>query len=103
MIVLTSYEEYMLNVKDGNCVIEFSSDDCPPCKVLKPLLEEIEREIPEIKFFEVNISNSKEISNQVNIFGVPTVIFIKNGKEIKRTVGFINKKRIYKILKGVYL
>jgi thioredoxin 1 len=99
---LLSYNEYLSQIENNNCIIEFSSDDCPPCKVLKPILEELEKEINGIKFFEVNISKSKAISDKIIIFGVPTILFIKNGKEVKRTVGFVNRKKLYKIIKGVY-
>ncbi len=100
---LLKYDDYESSIENKNCIIEFSSDDCPPCKVLKPILEEFESILPDIKFFEVNISKSKEISDKVTIFGVPTIIFIKNGKEAKRTVGFVNKKKLYKLIKGVFL
>jgi thioredoxin 1 len=102
MVKLSNYNEFLREIKDGRCVVEFSSNDCPPCKALKPILEEIESEIKEIKFFEVNISESKDISDKMTIFGVPTLMFVSEGKEIKRMVGFANRKKILKTLKGVF-
>ncbi len=102
MIKLNNYGEFLKKTKEGKCIVEFSSNDCPPCKALKPILEEIENEISEIKFFEVNISESTDISEKMTIFGVPTLTFISDGKEIKRTVGFVNRKKILKMLKGVF-
>ena len=99
---IPSYADYLNTIKNGRFIIEFSSNDCPPCKALKPVLSEIEIEIPEIKIYEVNITEAKDISNKLVIFSVPTLIFIQNGNELKRLIGYSNKKKILKTIKGVF-
>ena len=70
-------------------LVDFSAEWCPPCKMLKPVLERIALEYSEkMDFFGVDTDNNMELSQKFNISGVPTMIFFKNGKEVKKLVGF---------------
>jgi len=76
-------------------VVDFYADWCPPCQILHPLLEEISEKYREkIKFTRVNIGESEKIAQDYNINSIPTLVFFKNGKEIKRIVGLVGKEEI---------
>lgn len=75
----------------GNVILKFSSPWCIPCRDLQEKLDEhiIPNLKTEINFFEVDISDKEglKIARQTNTLGTPTLLFIKNGVEVKRMVG----------------
>lgn len=74
-------------IKDNIAVIFYlSTPECNVCKVLKPkLIKMIERDFPKIHFFYVDLDEVKEISGQLSVFSVPTILVYFDGKETKRT------------------
>ena len=62
--------------------------------MLGPVIEEIANENKNINVGKVNVDSYKELANQFGIRSIPTMIVFKNGKEIKRLVGFLPKDEI---------
>lgn len=76
-------------------VIYFSASFCAPCKVSKPIVEEVSNE-KNIKtvFFTVNTEeNGDEVSSHFNIKSVPTIVFLKENVEQFRHVGSLNAQK----------
>lgn len=79
-------------------IIDFWAPWCSPCKMLKPIIEEVEKEFQNITFLKINVDENEEICKKYNIMSIPTLIFLTDGKEIKRNIGYINKKELKKFL-----
>ncbi len=103
----TTVDEFRSFVSSNSAVaVYFSTPDCNVCKVLKPkFIRFLETDFPLIKFLYVDVSLSKELSAQQNIFTVPTILFFFEGKEFFRKSRIINfdelreeLDRIYKLL-----
>ncbi len=72
-------------------VLYFSTPECNVCKILKPkLLEILDEEFPELKFAYINCNEAKELAAQNQIFAVPTILFLFDGKETLRKSRNIN-------------
>ena len=70
-------------------LVDFSAEWCPPCKMLSPILERIALEFSDkLMVYGVDTDKDPELSQRFNISGVPTMIFFREGKEIKKLVGF---------------
>lgn len=83
--------------------IYFSTPDCNVCKVLKPkFIEFLQTEFPLIKFLYVDVSLSKELSAQQNIFTVPTILFFFEGKEFFRKSRIVNFEELRDELARIY-
>ena len=67
-------------------VLYFTADWCNPCKKVKPIVEEMNRESI-IKFQLVDVDSEMELVKRFEIRSVPTFILIEDGKEIKRATG----------------
>ncbi len=66
-------------------LIYFSGENCSVCKVLKPKIEEeIKREFPKMKIFEVQTDLCREITAHFMIFSIPTTLVFFDSKEFKR-------------------
>lgn len=66
-------------------LIYFSGENCSVCKVLKPKIEEeVQKNFPKMKIFEVKTDESLELTAQFMIFSIPATIIYFDAKEFKR-------------------
>lgn len=75
-------------------LIDFSTQWCVPCKKMKPIIEDIQRENPNVKVLFIDADANKELVKKYQIKGVPVFIVFKNGEEYFRKVGFCNKEEL---------
>ena len=82
----TSFENFIKITKSNKAVCFYlSTPECNVCKVLKPKVTEmLEVDFPSIFFCYVDLNEAKEISGQLSIFSVPTILFYFEGKETIR-------------------
>lgn len=80
-------------------VIDFWATWCGPCKLMNPILDEVEKENPDLTITRVDIDSDKDMVEQYNIQSVPTYIILKDGKEVDRIIGakpkFAFLKRVF--------
>lgn len=81
-------------IKDGKVLVDFNAEWCGPCKMLKPVIEEISEERSEIKIISVNIDDEEELADRYNVMSIPCLVFLENGNEVKRSVGFKPKSEV---------
>ncbi len=81
-------------------ILYFSSSDCPPCKVSKPIVEKVTTENAiNIKFITVDKDeNGREHAAEYGVRSVPTIVFQKDGEDIGRKVGMVNEKEFIELL-----
>lgn len=73
-------------------VIDFWATWCGPCMMTKPILDKLAKEFAnEVEFMPINADESREILEQYRVFGIPTVISLRNGKELGRITGAQNE------------
>ena len=82
----TSFENFLEITKSNNAVCFYlSTPECNVCKVLKPkVIEMLEADFSKIPFCYVDLNEAKEISGQLSIFSVPTILVYFEGKETIR-------------------
>lgn len=80
-------------------IVDFFATWCPPCKALSPVVEEFANENYTIKVLKVNVDQEQELAVKYNVMSVPTLIYIKQGKEISRIVGYTTKEKIKELIK----
>lgn len=81
--------------------IELGSVKCIPCKMMQPILADIEKEYPNVKvvFYDVWTVDGEPYAQQYKIRGIPTQVFLdRNGKEYFRHTGFFPKEELIKVL-----
>lgn len=91
-----NYKDHI--TKTTNAIIDFSAEWCDPCKKMKPFFDKAESFVEEtnvdIKFFDIDVDESKKIARSYNIYFKPTLVLIKNGKVVSKKVGFMNDQNI---------
>lgn len=80
-------------------VIDFWATWCGPCKLMNPILDEVEKENPGLTITRIDIDSDKDMVEKYNIQSVPTYIILKDGKEVDRIIGakpkFAFLKRVF--------
>ena len=89
----TSFDELLV---DGKLVIvDFWATWCGPCRMLSPLLDEVEEEMADkIIVVKVNVDDADEIAMRYRIMSIPTLLFFKNGQMVDRSVGAMPKSAL---------
>lgn len=75
-------------------VADFYADWCGPCKMLRPILDEISDEREDVKVVSINIDNEQELAGEFGISSIPCVILFKDGVEVDRSIGLKPKEAI---------
>ena len=94
MLIPKSYEEIAGLVKaEGNRVYFFEASWCGDCNFIKPKMPEIEVENPEFEFVQIDRDQFIDLAIEWDIFGIPSFVVIKDGKETGRLVNKLRKTK----------
>lgn len=80
-------------------LVDFYADWCGPCKMVAPVIEAVAKEKTDTKFVKINVDDAQELAMEYNIMSIPTLLVIKEGKEVKRSVGLVDKSELIEMLK----
>ena len=81
-------------IKEGTVLIDFFATWCGPCKMLSPVIEQVEREHPELKVVKVDVDEAPMIAAKYGIQAIPTLFLLKDGKLIDKRMGYLNKNQL---------
>jgi thioredoxin 1 len=75
-------------------VVDFWAPWCGPCRVVSPILEEINNEREDLRVVKVNVDENQEIAVRYEILSIPTMILFKNGQVVRKVIGALPKARL---------
>ena len=97
-ITSNNFEEEVLK-SDTTVLVDFYADWCGPCKMLSPIIDSVAEENKNIKVVKVNVDDAQDLAIKYQVMSIPTVVIIKNGQEVNRSVGLVNKSKIEELVK----
>lgn len=68
-------------------LLYFTASWCGPCHYLSPLYTNLAGKYQKVGFLKVDIDEARDVAARWNISSVPTIFFIKNGKEVDKVIG----------------
>ena len=81
--------QFQTRVGEGVALVDFSAAWCAPCKAQKPILKALSKRYrSRVLVFEMNVDAHREVASKMLVQSIPTLILFRDGKEIKRFVGF---------------
>lgn len=80
-------------------LVDFFAAWCGPCRMLGPILEELEPQYEgKIKFVKLDVDESPDLANRYGVRGVPTLILFRDGAPEKTSVGFLTQDELESFL-----
>ena len=86
-------EEY-----DGLVVVDLWATWCGPCLMLAPVIDEMEKEMPLVKFCKINVDDERELAMQFKIESIPTIAIVKSNTLLDMSVGLVPKEKLVKLI-----
>jgi thioredoxin 1 len=81
-------------------LVDFFADWCGPCKMMSPILKEVKDVLGEtVSIIKINVDNNKQLAAKYQVRGVPTLILFKEGTQLWRQSGVLQKEALINIIK----
>ena len=76
-------------------ILKFEAEWCGPCQQMKPVFDKVSKSLnSKARFETINVDDQPGIADRYNVKGLPTVIAIKDGKVVDRSMGYMNGFRL---------
>jgi thioredoxin 1 len=79
---------------DQPVLVDFWAPWCGPCRVVGPVLEEIQAERDDLRIVKLNVDENQQTAAAFEVLSIPTMILFKNGQVAKKVIGAYPKKRL---------
>lgn len=79
-------------------LLDFWASWCMPCKMLSPIIDQVAMEVGDVKIGKVNVDEEPELAVQFGIMSIPTLVVIKDGQMVNKSMGVQPKASVLKLL-----
>lgn len=82
-------------------LLDFWASWCGPCQVMKPIIEELEKELSgKVEIEKIDVDQNQAKASEYGVMSIPTYIVLKDGKEVGRKIGVTAKADLLKLLQS---
>ena len=98
-IVNVSDQSFAAEVEaSGTVLVDFWAPWCGPCKMIAPILEELDKELGNLKIAKLNVDDNPESASRFGVMSIPTLIIFKDGQPVDKVVGFQSKDALKNVV-----
>jgi len=84
---------------DLPCIIDFYADWCGPCKMVAPVLEELETEYKgKLNIYKVNTEKEQDLAADFGISSIPSILFVPKGEKPQMAAGALPKQSFVEVI-----
>ena len=81
-------KNYNEKTEKGLVVVDFFANWCGPCRMMSPILEEVQKDMGEkVKIYKVDVDESENLARQFGIMSIPTILIYKDGEIVNKHIG----------------
>lgn len=83
----------------GLVLVDFWADWCAPCKMMDPILEQLEATYGDrIKFGKLNVEHNQDLAMNYKVMSIPSLVLFRDGKAVEKVTGLYPKEKLAKYL-----
>lgn len=100
--MIKAYDSASLNtdLSEGSVILEFFSATCGPCKMLGFMLQDLDKTFgDDITIIQIPFEDNPDLVKEYGVEGYPTMVFFKDGEEVNRRQGLVQKPVLTKLIK----
>lgn len=98
-VTKNNFEEEVLK-SEKTVLVDLYADWCGPCRMLAPILEEVETERENVKVCKINVDEEAEIASSFGVSYIPMLVLIKDGKTVASSTGYKTKEQVLAFIDG---
>ena len=101
IIHVNDANEFKEKISAGRVLVDFFATWCGPCKMLAPILEDVDQkhEAGDLLIVKVDVDEAGEIAAAFGIQSIPTLFLFENGKVVNKALGYMPKPQLLQFLK----
>ena len=98
-IVNATDQTFTTDTSEGVVLVDFWAPWCGPCKMIAPVLQELDTEIGDTaKIVKVDVDENQETAGKFGVMSIPTLIVLKDGEVVDKVVGFQPKEALAELI-----
>jgi len=98
MKIIESVKEFDEAIKKDKVLVDFYADWCGPCKMISPILEEVEKE-ENIEVVKVNVDDLQDLAKKFGVMTIPNLKLFEKGMIKNENVGLMSKEEVKNFIK----
>ncbi|UTR11309.1 MULTISPECIES: thioredoxin [Evansella] len=98
-IVNATDQNFSTETSEGVVLADFWAPWCGPCKMIAPVLEELDGEMGDkVKIVKLDVDENQETASKYGVMSIPTLLVFKDGEVVDQVVGFQPKEQLASLL-----
>lgn len=94
---LENFENEVLK-SEKPVLVDFWASWCGPCRELGPVVDALGEELTDVKVVKINVDEERELAKKYKVFSIPTLVVIKDGQPVNKSVGVKSREEILEML-----